>query len=292
MTQEKHSSTSYDIFISYSHRDRLFANKLCKAFDDQGISYYIDNKNQKRQDQLPKELVDAITSSRTFLFMASHNSYESPFAVKELIFAFNCFSTDQIIIYKIDDHPIPANIDFVTNNNNIVESQDKFVRKELITLLCKLLQRDIQEVNWHAYEEIEKWDFYFVLWEVFTLLCLCIPVGIGLWFHSLIMGIGTGIGMIGVWFTTLFWDTSDFLHKTQAGKIAYLLTYFLVIIGSLMIPVSTWIGIQRQSWGTGLLWALCSWVAAILLMIIVNNVTRHIAVRWAPLTIKRKWGRI
>ncbi len=297
MPKKKRSSPSYDVFISYSHRDRLIADRLCKALDDQGISYYIDHKSQKQQNELPKGLVDAITGSKTLLFMASQNSYESPFAVKELVFAFNHIPIERIIVYKIDTAPLPANIGFVTRNKNIVEAHDDFVREELITRLCKLLERNVKKVDWDKYQQfswLETETNFYAFLAVLCLLCIGVSVGAGLLFQSLVIGIGAGIGMVGIGVTLLFslvfW--SDYLHQTKVGKLAYLLTSLLGMAGSLMMPVSAWMGIEAQSWGTGLLWAAGSWIAVILLMVIVNNATSGISIRRAPLTVKRRWGRI
>ena len=103
------------------------------------------------------------------------------------MFAFNHLPIERILVYKIDAAPIPANIDFVTHSKNVIEAHDDFVREELITSLCKLLKRDIKEVDWDEYERTSwfgnETNFYaFVV--VLGLLCIGVSVGAGLWLQS------------------------------------------------------------------------------------------------------------
>ena len=35
---------AYDVFISYSRKDTAIADKICKALDKAGITYFIDRK--------------------------------------------------------------------------------------------------------------------------------------------------------------------------------------------------------------------------------------------------------
>ena len=43
MAQEK----KYDVFISYSRKDSAIADEICKAFDQVGITYFIDREEIK-----------------------------------------------------------------------------------------------------------------------------------------------------------------------------------------------------------------------------------------------------
>lgn len=286
----------YDIFISYSHRDRFIAKIICKVLDDQGITYYIDSQTTKDQEDLPTVLVEKISNSRLLLFMASQNSYESPFAVKELVYAFNNMSAGRIVVYKIDNAPLPSNIEFISNN--VVKAEESLVIEKLVDNICKRLGRDVKNVDWDSYEKFswldsDAWAYTFLIG--LGLLGLCASVCAGLWFHSVLMGIGTAIGMVGVWITVvtyfMFTEGSEKILRTKTEKMAYVLTALLGLAGSLMIPVSTWIGIMKQSWGTGLLWTLGSWVVVILLMVIANFATSNISVGSAPLMKMRRWGK-
>ena len=104
-------SFKYDVFISYSRRDTSVIDKICKAFDENHISYFLDRQGIGGGLEFPKVLADAILSSQIFLFIASENSYKSKFTQSEVIFAFNKKQKEDIIPYIIDDFPLPSELE-------------------------------------------------------------------------------------------------------------------------------------------------------------------------------------
>ena len=71
----------YDVFISYSRKDTNIADRICKAFDDVGIVYFIDRQGIGGGVEFPDKLADAIVNSSAFLLLGSNNSYNSPFTL-------------------------------------------------------------------------------------------------------------------------------------------------------------------------------------------------------------------
>lgn len=104
-------SIKYDVFISYSRKDTSVVDKICKAFDDNNISYFIDRRGIGGGLEFPKILAEAILSSQIFLFIASENSYISKFTQSEVVFAFNKKQKSDIIPYIIDDSELPAELE-------------------------------------------------------------------------------------------------------------------------------------------------------------------------------------
>ncbi len=104
-------SFKYDVFISYSRRDTIVVDKICKAFEDNNISYFIDRQGIGGGLEFPKVLAEAILSSQIFLFIASENSYKSKFTQSEVVFAFNKKQKNDIIPYIIDDFPLPSELE-------------------------------------------------------------------------------------------------------------------------------------------------------------------------------------
>ena len=102
----------YDVFISYSRRDTDTVNRICEAFDANGISYFIDRHGIQGGLEFPKVLAQAIKDSRIFLFVASRHSYESKFTQSEIVFAFNKKAKTEIIPYIIDDSQLPEELEF------------------------------------------------------------------------------------------------------------------------------------------------------------------------------------
>ena len=67
----------YDVFISYSRKDSEVANRICAAFDEVGITYFIDRQGISGGFEFPAVLAEAIINSKIFLYLASGNSYDS-----------------------------------------------------------------------------------------------------------------------------------------------------------------------------------------------------------------------
>ena len=104
--------TKYDVFISYSRKDTEIADKIVKAFENVGISCFIDRHGIGGGMEFPAVLAKAIKASEIFLFLASKNSYSSKFTQNEIVFAFNKKDKQTIIPYIIDDSTMPEEFEF------------------------------------------------------------------------------------------------------------------------------------------------------------------------------------
>lgn len=102
----------YDVFISYSRKDTAIANKICQAFDKNGITYFIDRQGIGGGLEFPAVLARGIRESKVFLFLASKNSYESKFTQSEIVYAFNKKQKQDIIPYIIDGSSFPDELEF------------------------------------------------------------------------------------------------------------------------------------------------------------------------------------
>lgn len=106
------SQFKYDVFISYSRKDTDVADKITKAFEDAGISFFIDRQGVGGGVEFPAMLAQAIRESKVFLFLASKNSYESKFSQNEIVYAFNKKEKKDIIPYIIDGSSLPEELEF------------------------------------------------------------------------------------------------------------------------------------------------------------------------------------
>ena len=81
----------YDVFISYSRKDIEIAKSVCTVLDDfkkyYDFEYFFDTSEIKGRDEYLKRISKAIVESKTLLFLASQNSYDSEFCAKELLCA-------------------------------------------------------------------------------------------------------------------------------------------------------------------------------------------------------------
>ena len=129
----------YDVFISYSRKDTTTADKICKAFDENGISYFIDRQGIIAGMEFPDTLANAILSSRIFLFLASDNSYKSKFTRNEVVYAFNKKEGACIIPYIIDGSKLPTDLEFTFCSINWRKINDHPIESSLVQDIQKIL---------------------------------------------------------------------------------------------------------------------------------------------------------
>lgn len=131
----------YDVFISYSRKDSEVANRICAAFDEVGITYFIDRQGISGGFEFPAVLAEAIINSKIFLYLASGNSYDSRFTQSEITFAFNEKPKGSILPYIIDGSTMPPALRFVFSNITWRRLEEHPVETVLIDDLLHLLDK-------------------------------------------------------------------------------------------------------------------------------------------------------
>ena len=77
----------YDLFRSYSRKDRLLVHDFVLKFQNKGFSVWIDWDGLKNGDKFKAEIVKAIEGSKIVLFFSSINSNSSEWVQKEISIA-------------------------------------------------------------------------------------------------------------------------------------------------------------------------------------------------------------
>lgn len=132
----------YDVFISYSRKDLVVADKICDVLDKAGVSYFIDRQGIGGGMEFPKVIATAIKESELFLFLASENSYSSKFTTSEITFAFNKKQKNQLLPYVIDLSPLPDELEFVFSCINIRNIKEHPIETTLVEDILDLLGRN------------------------------------------------------------------------------------------------------------------------------------------------------
>ena len=57
----------FEVFISYSRKDTPTVNRICKALDYQGITYFIDQQRISGGMEFPERIAEAIMGCRILL---------------------------------------------------------------------------------------------------------------------------------------------------------------------------------------------------------------------------------
>jgi|GEM_PF-3456029 len=92
---------NYDLFLSFSTRDRLIAKNLVKALNEAGITVWFSSVNMKRGESIPDEIPKAIHNSRNAIVLLSKNYYSSDWTARELAILFAKQKFDKAKIWCI-----------------------------------------------------------------------------------------------------------------------------------------------------------------------------------------------
>ena len=238
-----------DIFISYSRKDTLVVNQICKALDYQGISYFIDRQGIAGGMEFPERIAEAIMGCRFVLLVASENSYQSRFTSNEVVFAFNRKPAGAVIPYIIDGSSLPHEFAFMFANNQVYSLKKAPVETVLMKTLCDLLDKPFVKPA----ETVEKKqdskpgkDYSCSVMTLITVVGLTLSVWLGIRLHSVLMGISIFVATMVLFFGCLGMTDSNSRFRSFR-KISYALQMALIVIGSVALPVCTWIGIATDS---------------------------------------------
>lgn len=136
---QKRFIMKYDIFISYSRKDTKTVDKICRALDAHGITYFIDRAGISGGLEFPEIIVDAIRNSNVFLFIGSKNSYNSRYVANEVTYAYNVKRHNTILPYLIDNTPLPASLQFIFGNVNYRKVNEHPIETVLIDDIKNIL---------------------------------------------------------------------------------------------------------------------------------------------------------
>ena len=100
----------YDVFISYSRRDMLIADEICKSIQSVGLTYFTDRNNIPPGSDYVNYLRTAIRRCKIFLYIASNNSYNSKWSHDELRDFLDEQSIQDLVVYVIDDCELPQDL--------------------------------------------------------------------------------------------------------------------------------------------------------------------------------------
>lgn len=177
----------YDVFISYSRKDTEIANLIGKAFEENGITFFIDRQGIGGGLEFPAVLAKAIKDSKVFLFLASKNSYCSKFTQSEIVYAFNKKNKSDIIPYIIDGSTLPDELEFTFSAINWRNLKDHPIETILVDdVLSRLgksrpVKDNLKENSNVVQEKLQKgensknkyWYYYII-----GIICLSLIIGL------------------------------------------------------------------------------------------------------------------
>ena len=143
MAQEK----KYDVFISYSRKDSAIADEIRKAFDQVGITYFIDREEIKIEKDYIERIANGIDNSKIVLFLASTTSYTSKYVNIELQYAFD--KEVLILPYQIDNAAITKKYQMLLSSVNWYNINEHPINPTLIETIAEHVEKEIDfdEIN-------------------------------------------------------------------------------------------------------------------------------------------------
>ena len=93
----------YDVFISYSRRDMLVVDEICRSIQSVGLTYFTDRNNIPPGSDYVTYLQTAIRRCKIFLYIASDNSYNSQWSHYELKEFLDEQSIQELVVYVVDN---------------------------------------------------------------------------------------------------------------------------------------------------------------------------------------------
>lgn len=102
------------VFLSYSHGDQSFAQKLAHDLKNQGVEVWLDSEKIDVGDDLVKKIDEGIKNSAYFILILSENYLQSKWVTKEINIMERLEQTDsisKIIPILIDNSALPSNLE-------------------------------------------------------------------------------------------------------------------------------------------------------------------------------------
>ncbi|MBQ4548752.1 MAG: toll/interleukin-1 receptor domain-containing protein [Bacteroidales bacterium] len=130
----------YDVFISYSRKDKAIVDEIRQLLDANSITYWLDTEKIRTGSEFMGDIVGAIEKSDLVLFISSVNSNASHNVAKEISIADKFKKT--ILPVRIDDAPYSSvieydliGVDYIDYSIRSNESLEKLRKSILARLL-------------------------------------------------------------------------------------------------------------------------------------------------------------
>jgi len=146
---------NFDIFISYSSKDRPIANQLVTQIEKAGFACWIAPRNIEGGAEYSEVIEKAILHCKIFLLIFSEDSANSSWVKSELNIAFS--ENRYLIPYKIDATPLKGTMRLLLNDKHwIAKNEDENKQMELLlsaiqNYLTKLEKGETDSVSENPY---------------------------------------------------------------------------------------------------------------------------------------------
>lgn len=128
----------YDVFVSYSRKDKKIVMDFCEELSKAGISYWLDKNGISNGEQFKSVIVKAIEGSAVFVFCSTVNSNSSDWTAKEIGIA--VARGKHIIPVKFDSSSYNKSVEFDLVNIDFVNFESKSEKAKAMPKLIATIQ--------------------------------------------------------------------------------------------------------------------------------------------------------
>jgi len=122
-----------DVFISYSHMDKITADLMCDTLEENGIKCWVAHRNMLPGSEWPGRIIQAIESSKIMVLVFSNHSNISNQVIREVERA---VSKNVIIIpFKIVDVKMSQSLEYLVSASHWLNACDQPLEKKMIELV-------------------------------------------------------------------------------------------------------------------------------------------------------------
>jgi len=147
---------NFDIFISYSSKDKSIANQLVTQIEKAGFTCWIAPRNIEGGAEYSEVIEKAILKCKIFLLVFSEASSTSPWVKSELNIAFS--ENKYLIPYKTDATPLKGTMRLLLNDKHWIANNDN--ENKQIDLLLSAIQNYFAMLEKGETENLSENSFY------------------------------------------------------------------------------------------------------------------------------------
>ena len=137
---------THDVFISHSSKDKLTADAICHALEQNGVRCWIAPRDVKAGANYGAEIIQGIRKSQLLLLIFSSSSNISSAVHKEVETAFR--NSKIIIPYRFEKTKISDDLDFYIAGNHWLDAYPRDTTfSDLVINIKKLLGMSIEKVK-------------------------------------------------------------------------------------------------------------------------------------------------
>lgn len=191
----------YDVFISYSTKDKAIADVVCNTLENNGIHCWIAPRNIQPGKPYAREIINGIASSKALLLIYTSNSNSAEHVINEVDAAFNAKKT--IIPFLVEDVTMNPELVYYLARKHWLVAYPDYKQKlgVLVDTICNILcipkkvvvndedgvKEPVGENESNSDEPSSHfWDFFAsstfkVSFRYFVVLLIVVSVGVGAW---------------------------------------------------------------------------------------------------------------